>query len=230
MSAADQAARNAALVVTSVPNNTQLDGYLSDLNRSIVPQVAVLTPAGRSLGTADDLRTGSRRTPCAHRGRAARHPRRGRCRAAAGGRRARYDGRPGERHRGRPAARRDAGMARDHRARARADRPRLGDRPPARTADQRAAARRGPDRPPAPRGRPVGARGGRRHARDRRARPRPQRPRRAHRRAPGRRARGGRRPLPPPAHTRDRPAARRRGGRRRRASRAACRTTSPCSS
>jgi signal transduction histidine kinase len=56
MSAADQAARNVALVVTSVPNNTELDGYLSDLNRSIVPQVSVLTPGGRSLGTADDLR------------------------------------------------------------------------------------------------------------------------------------------------------------------------------
>ena len=57
MSAADQAARNAALVVTSVPNDTQLGGYLSDLNRSIVPQVSVLTPAGKSLGAADDLRT-----------------------------------------------------------------------------------------------------------------------------------------------------------------------------
>ena len=57
MSAADQAARNVALVVTSVPNDTQLGGYLSDLNRSIVPQVSVLTPAGKSLGAADDLRT-----------------------------------------------------------------------------------------------------------------------------------------------------------------------------
>ncbi len=56
MSAADQAARNAALVITSVPNNAQLDGYLVDLNGSIAPQVSVLTPSGRSLGTADDLR------------------------------------------------------------------------------------------------------------------------------------------------------------------------------
>ena len=55
MSAADQAARNVALVVTSVPDTAQLDGYLADLNRSIVPQVSVLTPAGRSLGTTDDL-------------------------------------------------------------------------------------------------------------------------------------------------------------------------------
>ena len=56
MSAADQAARNAALVVSSVPGNAQLEGYLSDLNRSIVPQVAVLTSGGRSLGTTEDLR------------------------------------------------------------------------------------------------------------------------------------------------------------------------------
>ena len=55
MSAADQAARNVALVVTSVPDTAQLDGYLADLNRSIVPQVSVLTPAGKSLGTTDDL-------------------------------------------------------------------------------------------------------------------------------------------------------------------------------
>jgi signal transduction histidine kinase len=57
MSAADQAARNVALVVTTVPDRAQLDGYLEDLNRSIVPQVAVLTPSGRTLGTTEDLRT-----------------------------------------------------------------------------------------------------------------------------------------------------------------------------
>ena len=56
MSAADQAARNVALVVTSVPQGRQLDGYLADLNRSIVPQVDVLTPKGRSVGTTQDLR------------------------------------------------------------------------------------------------------------------------------------------------------------------------------
>jgi signal transduction histidine kinase len=55
MSAADQAARNVALVVTSVPDNAQLNGYVADLNRSIVPQVSVLTPSGKSLGTTDDL-------------------------------------------------------------------------------------------------------------------------------------------------------------------------------
>jgi len=55
MSAADQAARNVALVMTTVPGNAQLDSYLADLNRSIVPQVSVLTPSGRSLGTTDDL-------------------------------------------------------------------------------------------------------------------------------------------------------------------------------
>jgi len=55
MSAADQAARNVALVVTSVPNSAQLDGYLADLNRSIAPQVSVLTPSGKSLGTTDNL-------------------------------------------------------------------------------------------------------------------------------------------------------------------------------
>jgi signal transduction histidine kinase len=54
MSAADQAARNVALVV-STDSSTQLDGYLEDLNGSIVPQVAVLTPRGRSLGTTGDL-------------------------------------------------------------------------------------------------------------------------------------------------------------------------------
>lgn len=55
MSAADQAARNVALVV-STDSRAQLDGYLETLNGSIVPQVAVLTPQGRSLGTTDDLR------------------------------------------------------------------------------------------------------------------------------------------------------------------------------
>jgi hypothetical protein len=56
MSAADQAARNVALVVSGTERSAQLVAYLSDLNRSIVPQVAVLTPRGRSLGTTDDLR------------------------------------------------------------------------------------------------------------------------------------------------------------------------------
>ena len=56
MSAADQAARNVALVVSSTEGAAQLEGYLSDLNRSSVPQVAVLTPRGRSLGTTQDLR------------------------------------------------------------------------------------------------------------------------------------------------------------------------------
>jgi signal transduction histidine kinase len=55
MSAADQAARNVALVV-STDSAPQIDGYLEDLNGSIVPRVAVLTPRGRSLGTTDDLR------------------------------------------------------------------------------------------------------------------------------------------------------------------------------
>ena len=55
MSAADQAARNVALVVTSVASTAELNGYLTDLNRSIVPQVSVLTPGSRSLGTTDDL-------------------------------------------------------------------------------------------------------------------------------------------------------------------------------
>jgi len=56
MSAADQAARNVALVVSGTERSDGLVAYLSDLNRSIVPQVAVLTPRGRSLGTTDDLR------------------------------------------------------------------------------------------------------------------------------------------------------------------------------
>jgi signal transduction histidine kinase len=56
MSAADQAARNVALVVTGLHGGEQLDGYLSDLNGSIVPQVAVLTADGRTLGTTGDLR------------------------------------------------------------------------------------------------------------------------------------------------------------------------------
>ncbi len=55
MSAADQAARNVALVVTTVPGRAQLNGYLADLNRTIAPQVAVLTPSGRTLGTTEDL-------------------------------------------------------------------------------------------------------------------------------------------------------------------------------
>ena len=55
MSAADQAARNVALVVTT-DSHAQLRGYLADLNDSIVPQVAVLTPRGDSLGTTGDLR------------------------------------------------------------------------------------------------------------------------------------------------------------------------------
>jgi signal transduction histidine kinase len=56
MSAADQAARNVALVVTGLHGGRQLDGYLSDLNSSSVPQVAVLTANGQSLGTTADLR------------------------------------------------------------------------------------------------------------------------------------------------------------------------------
>jgi signal transduction histidine kinase len=56
MSAADQAARNVALVMSGLRGSEQLDGYLADLNGSIVPQVAVLTAQGRSLGTSQDLR------------------------------------------------------------------------------------------------------------------------------------------------------------------------------
>jgi signal transduction histidine kinase len=56
MSAADQAARNVALVLTGSTSRPQLEGYLTDLNRTSVPQVAVLTPGGRSLGTTSDLR------------------------------------------------------------------------------------------------------------------------------------------------------------------------------
>ena len=59
MSAADQAARNVALVGDQPAERRQLDGSSVDLNRSIVPQVSVLTPAGRSSATAADLR----RTP-----------------------------------------------------------------------------------------------------------------------------------------------------------------------
>jgi signal transduction histidine kinase len=55
MSAADQAARNVALVV-STDSRGELGAYLADLSGSIVPQVAVLTPRGRSLGTDVDLR------------------------------------------------------------------------------------------------------------------------------------------------------------------------------
>ena len=55
MSAADQAARNVALAMAG-DSRTQLEGYLGDLNRSIVPQVSVLTESGRSLGTSEDLR------------------------------------------------------------------------------------------------------------------------------------------------------------------------------
>ncbi|HEX3221230.1 MAG TPA: HAMP domain-containing sensor histidine kinase [Nocardioides sp.] len=56
MSAADQAARNVALVVSTTERTAELDAYLSELNRSSVPQVAVLTARGRSLGTTTDLR------------------------------------------------------------------------------------------------------------------------------------------------------------------------------
>jgi signal transduction histidine kinase len=55
MSAADQAARNVALVVSG-ESHAELGGFLDDLNTSIVPRVSVLTPRGRSLGTQDDLR------------------------------------------------------------------------------------------------------------------------------------------------------------------------------
>ncbi len=71
MSAADQAARNVALVVTSVPDSAQLDGYLADLNRSIVPQVSVLTPARPEPRHHRRPAPGPRRTPGADR--------RGRC-------------------------------------------------------------------------------------------------------------------------------------------------------
>jgi len=56
MSAADQAARNVALVLAGSPERAQLEGYVDELNRSSGPEVAVLTPAGRSLGTAQNLR------------------------------------------------------------------------------------------------------------------------------------------------------------------------------
>jgi signal transduction histidine kinase len=56
MSAADEAARNVALVVTGLPGDARLDRYLSDLNGSIAPQVTVLTADGHSLGTTQDLR------------------------------------------------------------------------------------------------------------------------------------------------------------------------------
>lgn len=56
MNAADETARNVALVVSTTRSQAQLAGYLADLNRSVVPQVAILTPQGRSLGTAQDLR------------------------------------------------------------------------------------------------------------------------------------------------------------------------------
>jgi len=56
MSAADQAARNVALVMAGSTDQAQLEGYLGDLDRSIVPRVAVLTSGGRSLGTTTDLR------------------------------------------------------------------------------------------------------------------------------------------------------------------------------
>jgi signal transduction histidine kinase len=56
MSAADQAARNVALVVSGTRNARHLGGYLSDLNQTLVPQVAVLTPDGNTLGSSQDLR------------------------------------------------------------------------------------------------------------------------------------------------------------------------------
>ena len=40
--------------LTGMPTTAQLDGYLADLNGSIVPQVAVLTPRGRASGPTDD--------------------------------------------------------------------------------------------------------------------------------------------------------------------------------
>jgi signal transduction histidine kinase len=55
MSASDQAARNVALVLAGTTSRNQLEAYLDDLNRSIVPQVAVLTPGGRTLGAAQDI-------------------------------------------------------------------------------------------------------------------------------------------------------------------------------
>jgi signal transduction histidine kinase len=56
MSAADQAARSAALVVAGSPSRARLVNYLDDSNNSSVPQVAVLTPRGESLGTHENLR------------------------------------------------------------------------------------------------------------------------------------------------------------------------------
>ncbi len=68
MNAADQAARNVALVVSTSTDVAGLEGYLTDLNGSSVPQVAVLTPGGRSLGTRGRPAPGPRRTPCARGG------------------------------------------------------------------------------------------------------------------------------------------------------------------
>ncbi|MGC4110797.1 MAG: HAMP domain-containing sensor histidine kinase [Nocardioides sp.] len=56
MSAADQSARNVALVVSGGDSTRALARYVTDLNRTDVPTVTVLTPSGRSLGTTEDLR------------------------------------------------------------------------------------------------------------------------------------------------------------------------------
>ena len=56
MSAADQGARNVALVMARLTGDPQLRTYLSGLESSTSPHVAVLTAKGHSLGTTEDLR------------------------------------------------------------------------------------------------------------------------------------------------------------------------------
>ena len=183
MSAADQAARNVALVLAGTTSRTQLEAYLDDLNRSIVPQVAVLTPGGRTLGAAQDLS----RNPEVLR--------------ALDGESVRVDTGEGGAVLLPVAGERGTAVVRATVTEADLGRGvtaawtaivllglvllalGVAHRPPAGTADQRATARGGPDRPPAPRGRPDRPCRRPRHARDRRARPGAERSGRAHRRA-----------------------------------------------
>ena len=57
MSAADQAARNVALVMAGLNGDPQLGRYLASLGQGTTPSIAVLTTHGRSLGTTADLRS-----------------------------------------------------------------------------------------------------------------------------------------------------------------------------
>ena len=231
MAAADQEARNVAILVAGQVDDGQLGEVVDDLEprRHAAPGCSPPTGAARVRRAAPPRPRGAPRP-----GRRGDHGRRRRRRPGADAGRHRRRDRSGPRAASTPDALRSgvaAGLARHRRPRPRADggwpapSPRwLGRRisEPLLDVAEVAHQLRAGD---------LSARAEvRRHRGDRGAGPRPQRPGGAHQRAAGRRAGRGRRPLAPAAHAGHRAAARRRGGRRTPSSAGGSASTSACSS